>query len=128
MQGTHFESEIREQPQVWEQLARSDKAARLARALEDDIILVGSGSSLCVAELGALALRRRRIRAQALAATEAHLDYRAYEDKTVIAVSQSGASADLLQALDKLAPRRVLALTNTSRSPLSERAEVFIDV
>src|SRR5438128_199954 len=68
--GVHFEREIRDQPFVWERIAASDKAAQLARALDDDdVVLVGSGSSLFVAELAALALRRRRISAQALAAT-----------------------------------------------------------
>src|SRR5207244_7388143 len=89
--GVHFEREIRDQPFVWERIAASDKAAQLARALDDDdVVLVGSGSSLFVAELAALALRRRRISAQALAATEARLDHHAYEQKIVIAISQSG--------------------------------------
>jgi glucosamine--fructose-6-phosphate aminotransferase (isomerizing) len=128
MLGTHFESEIREQPRVWERIAASDKAERLARALDDDIVLVGSGSSLFVAQLGALALRRRRISAQALAATEARLDHGAYEDRVVVAVSQSGRSSDLLGALDVLRPRRLIALTNTVDSPLSARSHLTIDL
>ena len=75
--GAHFEREIREQPAVWERIAVGDHAERLAAALGDEIVLVGSGSSLFVAELGAIALRRRRINAQALAATEARLDHNA---------------------------------------------------
>ena len=126
--GVNFEREIREQPAVWERLGATDKAARLARALDDDVVLVGSGSSLFVAELGALALRRRRVRAQALAATEARLDHRAYEGKIVVAVSQSGRSTDLLDALDVLAPRRLIALTNSPSSPLAARAQVALDV
>lgn len=126
--GRNFEREIREQPAVWERLAGSDKAERLVAAMEDEIVLVGSGSSLFVAELGALALRRRRIRAQALAATEARLDHRAYEGRVVIAISQSGRSADLLEALDVLVPRRLVALTNSPDSPLARRAELVIDV
>lgn len=126
--GAHFEREIREQPDAWERLATSDRADQLAEALGDDVVLVGSGSSLCVAELGALALRRRCLRAQAIAATEARLDHCAYEDKTVVAVSQSGASSDLLEAVRELRPRRLIALTNTSASPLTEIAQLAIDV
>ncbi len=126
--GTQFEREIRSQPDVWERLAAGTAAARLAAALDDEVVLVGSGSSLFVAQLGALALRRRRIRAHAVAATEARLDHRAYEGKTVIAVSQSGRSSDLLSALETLAPRRLVALTNSIDSPLSARADVTIDV
>src|SRR5438552_15122637 len=88
--GVHFEREIRDQPFVWERIAASDKAAQLAKALDGEVVLVGSGSSLLVAELGALALRRRRISAQALAATEARLDHRAYERKLGVPISQSG--------------------------------------
>jgi glutamine---fructose-6-phosphate transaminase (isomerizing) len=128
MLGAHFEREIREQPGVWVRLARSQKAAQLAAALVDDVILVGSGSSLFAAELGALALRRRALRAQAVAATEARLDHRAFERKTVVAISQSGRSTDLFAALDALAPRRLIALTNSAESPLAQRADVLIDV
>jgi glucosamine--fructose-6-phosphate aminotransferase (isomerizing) len=126
--GINFEREIRDQPAVWEQIAASNKAAQLAGALTDEVVLVGSGSSLFVGELGALALRRRRMRAQALAATEARLDHHAYERKIVIAISQSGRSTDLLEALEVLAPKFLIALTNTPDSPLAARAQLAIDV
>jgi glucosamine--fructose-6-phosphate aminotransferase (isomerizing) len=126
--GLHFEREIREQPALWERLAVSDTAARLARRLQGDIVLVGSGSSLFVAQLGALALRRRGIDAQALPATEARLDRNAYLDRVVVAVSQSGTSTDLLQAIDVLRPRVLVALTNTIDSPLGSRATDVIDI
>jgi glucosamine--fructose-6-phosphate aminotransferase (isomerizing) len=126
--GTQFEREIRAQPGVWERLAAGDAAQRLAGAFGDDVVLVGSGSSLFIAQLGALALRRRRLRAQAVAATEARLDHRAYEGKTVIAISQSGRSSDIFTAIDVLAPRRLIALTNSADSPLAARADLVIDV
>ncbi len=126
--GKNFEREIREQPEVWERLARTDAAPRLARAIAGDVLLVGSGSSLFAAQVGALALRRRGIDAHAVAATEAQNDNNAYQDRVVIAVSQSGHSVDLLSALDALHPRALIALTNTVASPLGERAGVTIDV
>lgn len=126
--GVSFEREIREQPSVWERLAESNKAVQLAEALDDDIVLVGSGSSLFAARLGALALRRRSIRAEALAASEARLDHAAYENKTVVAISQSGRSTDVLHAIDVLRPTRLIALTNTAESPLGARADLTIDV
>ena len=128
MLGQHFEKEIYEQPDVWCAIAESEKARTLAGAITGrQIVLVGSGSSLFVAQLGALALRRRGIWAHALAATEALLDHAAYQDASVIAVSQSGRSEDLLQALDVLNPKHVVALTNTPSSPLAERASIVID-
>ncbi|HXW51457.1 MAG TPA: SIS domain-containing protein [Candidatus Acidoferrales bacterium] len=126
--GSSFEQEIREQPAVWERLARSDIAASLARAVTGEVVLVGSGSSLFVAQLGALALRRRNVDAHALAATEARLDHAAYQRKIVVAISQSGRSTDLLAALDMLHPKRIVALTNTARSPLGDIADLVLDV
>lgn len=129
MLGAHFEQEIREQPDVWRAIATSNKAETLARAIrERDVVLLGSGSSLFMAQLGALALRRRGIRAHALAATEAPLDNVAYRNAAVIACSQSGRSADLLDALDVLQPKELIALTNTVDSPLTARAGVTIDL
>lgn len=129
MLGALFESEIRAQPDVWRQIATSDKAATLANAIGGrDVVLLGSGSSLFMAQLGALALRRRGIRAHALAATEAPLDHAAYRNAVVIACSQSGRSTDLLDALEVLAPSTLVALTNSPDSPLGHRADVTIDV
>lgn len=128
MLGAHFEAEIREQPDVWRRIAASDCARRFADSLAGrDIVFVGSGSSLFVALLGALAFRRRGIRASALAATEARFDNAAYRDACVVALSQSGRSADLFAALDAVAPARVVALTNDLASPLAARADVTID-
>ena len=129
MLGERFESEIREQPEVWRRIAASSKADELARAIgKRAVCLVGSGSSLFVAQLGALALRRRGIWASALAASEARFDREAYRDACVIALSQSGRSGDLLGALDALEPRATIALTNSADSPLAARADLAIDV
>ncbi len=126
--GRTFEREIFEQPDVWESIARSDAAARFASALDGKIVLVGSGSSLFAAQLGAIAFRRRGIDATAIAATEAQGDHRAFEGSTIVALSQSGRSTDVLRALDALRPGKLVALTNTAHSPLGERADVTIDV
>lgn len=129
MLGAHFEREIREQPDVWRSIAQSNKAETLANAIKGrDVVLLGSGSSLFMAQLGALALRRRGIRAHALAATEAPLDNVAYRNAVVIACSQSGRSTDLLEALDILSPKELIALTNTSDSMLGRRANLTIDL
>ncbi|GAC1597442.1 MAG: SIS domain-containing protein [Candidatus Velthaea sp.] len=129
MLGARFEAEIRQQPEVWRQIAASACAARFAEAIAGrPVLLVGSGSSLFVAQLGALALRRRGVRAAALAATEAPFDSNAYRDASVIALSQSGRSSDLLAALDILRPQTLVALTNDAASPLAQRADHLIDL
>ena len=126
--GVHFEREIREQPEVWERIARADASAQLAGALEGEVLLIGSGSSLFAAQLGAIALRRRGMSAHALAASEARGDNRAYQQRVIVAISQSGRSADILSALDVLHPKRTIALTNSIESPLAARADVTVDV
>lgn len=129
MPGRYFEAEIREQPAVWRRIAGSDDARRVADAVRGrDVVLVGSGSSLFMARLGALAFRRRAQRAHALAATEAPFDHAAYRGEVVVACSQSGESSDVLTALDVLEPARLIAITNTPDSPLAQRADVTIDL
>ena len=128
MLGTRFEAEIREQPDVWRRIARSDAAQRFADAVRGRrLLFVGSGSSLFVGMLGALAHRRRGTHARALAATEAHFDHGADRDACVIALSQSGRSTDLLSAIDVLAPSTLIALTNDAVSPLAARATLVVD-
>jgi glutamine---fructose-6-phosphate transaminase (isomerizing) len=128
MLGAHFEAEIREQPDVWRRIAASDHARRFGAAVAGrDILFLGSGSSLFVGMLGALAFRRRGIHASALAATEARFDANAYRDACVVALSQSGRSTDLLDAIDRVAPSRLVALTNDIVSPLAQRSEIVID-
>jgi glucosamine--fructose-6-phosphate aminotransferase (isomerizing) len=126
--GRHFEAEIREQPDVWRRIAASNAARDVAGAVaRRDVLFLGSGSSLFVGMLGALALRRRGVRAAALAATEAQFDNAAYRGACVVALSQSGRSSDLLDALDRLEADRLVAITNDVRSPLAERADDVID-
>lgn len=129
MLGVNFEREIVEQPDVWRRIAHSDKAQTLAGAIRDrEVVLIGTGSSLFMAQLGALALRRRGINAHALAATESVLDNVAYRHRTVIACSQSGESADLIHALDIIEPKHLIALTNAADSTLARQATLCIDV
>ena len=126
--GATFEREIREQPAVWKRIADTDAATRLAAALTDAAVFVGSGSSFFAAQIGALAMRRRGYDAHALPATESAAERKAYRDRIVVAISQSGASSDVLAALRDLQPRTVVALTNTIDSPLAKAANVVIDV
>jgi glucosamine--fructose-6-phosphate aminotransferase (isomerizing) len=121
--GSRLEREIREQPGVWRRLAASGQAPELAAALRGrPIAFVGSGSSLFVAQLGALALRRRGAAAVALAATEVRFEAAAYRGRTVVALSQSGRSQDVLDAVETLDPATLIALTNDAGSPLAARA------
>jgi glutamine---fructose-6-phosphate transaminase (isomerizing) len=92
------------------------------------VVFVGSGSSRFVAQFAALAFRRAGVPATALAATEAAFDARTHTGGTVVAVSQSGRSADILAACDALVPACLVALTNDTASPLAQRADRVIDL
>jgi glutamine---fructose-6-phosphate transaminase (isomerizing) len=129
MLGAHFEAEIRQQPPLWRKLAASDLPARLASSFEvDEVCFIGSGSSLIAGELGAIALLRCGVRAYALAATEAAFAIEGIRDATVVAISQSGQSGDVLKALDVIAPRQLVAVTNDASSPLASRADDVIEL
>jgi glucosamine--fructose-6-phosphate aminotransferase (isomerizing) len=127
--GIAFEAEIREQPELWERIAAGDAATALAAATDRaPIVFLGSGSSRFVAQFAALAYRRAGVPATALAATEAAFDARVNQGRSVVAISQSGRSADVLAACDALVPARLIALTNDVDSPLAKRADVVIDL
>jgi glucosamine--fructose-6-phosphate aminotransferase (isomerizing) len=129
MGGEQFEAEIREQPAVLRRIAATIDAQRLSAALgERDALFVGSGSSLFVAQLATLAWRRAGRQAGALAASEARFQALAHRGRCVLALSQSGRSADVLDALDALAPPHTIALTNDANSPLAQRSETTIDI
>jgi glucosamine--fructose-6-phosphate aminotransferase (isomerizing) len=51
-----------------------------------------------------------------------------HRGSTVVALSQSGRSADVLAAVELLEPRRLIALTNDASAPLARRAGLVIDV
>lgn len=81
-----------------------------------------------MAQFAALAYRRAGVAATALAATEAAFDARTNTGRTVVAVSQSGRSADVLAACDVLEPAVLIALTNDPSSPLAQRADRVVDL
>jgi glucosamine--fructose-6-phosphate aminotransferase (isomerizing) len=129
MGGAQFEAEIREQPGVLARLAVSRAAKHLDAAIGDrEPIFIGSGSSLFVAQLATLAWRRLGRRAEAVGASEARFQAGAHRGCCAVALSQSGRTADVLDALDALGPARTIALTNDLTSPLAARADVTIDV
>lgn len=129
MAGQQFEAEIREQPAVLARLAVARSAQALAAAIGDrEPIFIGSGSSLFVAQLATLAWRRFGRRAEVLAASEARFQAGAQRGGCVVALSQSGHTADVLDALDALGPARTIALTNDPKSPLATRADITIEI
>ncbi len=127
--GRVFAAEIAEQPAIWRALAASPAACLVRDAIgSNPILLIGSGSSFFVAQLAARVLRRSGRAAFALAATDVPSDRAPFVPATVVALSQSGRSADVLAALDCFPAARCVAITNDVASPLAVRAHVAVAV
>lgn len=124
----HFmEKEIKEQPKTVKRAAYQDKSDMedAVEMIEDaeKIYLTGCGTASFAASLGAKYLREAGYEAETEQSHE--LEYRKDEigeDDLVIAVSQSGETADLLSLLDKV-ESDVLAVVNVVGSTLARQAE-----
>jgi len=124
----HFmEKEIKEQPKTVKRAAYQDKSD-LEEAVEmieeaEDVYLTGCGTASFAASLGAKYLREAGVKAHTEQSHE--LEYRSdeiKEDDLVIAVSQSGETADLLSLLDEV-EADVLAVVNVVGSTLARQAD-----
>jgi glucosamine--fructose-6-phosphate aminotransferase (isomerizing) len=91
------------------------------------VVFVGNGSSYFVARLAARSLRRYGFAADALAASDVDDDLAA-RGACVVALSQSGRSGDILDAIARLAPARLIAVTNGEHSPLAAAAALAFSV
>jgi glucosamine--fructose-6-phosphate aminotransferase (isomerizing) len=96
------------------------------------IVLTGMGASLAAVQPAWLRLAQAgwpawRLETATLLHDAPHL---LTHDSLVIAVSQSGRSAELVALAERSAPAgpAIVAVTNDPRSPLAERAEVVLDV
>lgn len=124
----HFmDKEIKEQPKTVKRAAYQDKSdlQEAVKMIEDaeKIYLTGCGTASFAASLGAKYLREAGYEAETEQSHE--LEYRKDEigeDDLVIAVSQSGETADLLSLLDKV-EADVLAVVNVVGSTLARQAE-----
>ena len=124
----HFmEKEIKEQPKTVKRAAYQDRSD-LEEAVEmieeaEDVYLTGCGTASFAASLGAKYLREAGVEAHTEQSHE--LEYRSEEideDDLVIAVSQSGETADLLSLLEET-DADVLAVVNVVGSTLARQAE-----
>jgi glucosamine--fructose-6-phosphate aminotransferase (isomerizing) len=124
----HFmEKEIKEQPKTVKRAAYQDRSD-LEEAVEmieeaENIYLTGCGTASFAASLGAKYLREAGYEAEMEQSHE--LEYRSDEvgeDDLVIAVSQSGETADLLSFLDEV-EADTLAVVNVVGSTLARQAD-----
>jgi glucosamine--fructose-6-phosphate aminotransferase (isomerizing) len=133
----HMAKEIDEQPElagrILDRLAAGATSGALWRSLElpqfDRVAIVGCGTSLNAGGIIAAAFRRFGIMpAETIIASEA-ADAVLGPRTLVIAMSQSGETADILHALDgpNFAHCAVLAITNNAHSSLARRANAIVE-
>ncbi len=124
----HFmEKEIREQSKTVKRAAFQDRSdmEEASEMIEEaeDVYLTGCGTASFAASLGARYLRDAGVQAHTEQAHE--LEYRSdeiNEDDVVIAVSQSGETADLLSLLEEI-EADVLAVVNVVGSTLARTSD-----
>jgi len=124
----HFmEKEIKEQSKTVKRAVYQDKSdmKESEKMIEeaDDVYLTGCGTASFAASLGAKYLRESGV--EALTEQAHELEYRSSEvteDDLVIAVSQSGETADLLSMLEET-DADVLAVVNVVGSTLARQAD-----
>jgi len=90
------------------------------------LVLTGMGSSYHALHPLMLGLLKEGLQAQMIETSELihHAPALLREDSLVVAVSQSGASAEILQLLDRIPPKcALIGITNTENSPLADWAD-----
>jgi glucosamine--fructose-6-phosphate aminotransferase (isomerizing) len=133
----HMAKEIDEQPElagrILDRVGAGATNGALWRSLDlapfDRVAIIGCGTSLNAGGIIAAAFRRFGIMpAETVIASEA-ADVVLEPRTLVIAMSQSGETADVLHALDgvNFAGRSVLAITNNSNSSLARRADAIVE-
>jgi glucosamine--fructose-6-phosphate aminotransferase (isomerizing) len=133
----HMAKEIDEQPElagrILDRVGTPSANPALWRSLElppfDRVAIIGCGTSLNAGGIVAAAFRRfGMLPAETIIASEA-ADAVLGPRTLVIAMSQSGETADILSALDgeNLLGSTVLAITNNPHSSLARRADAIIE-
>lgn len=123
---SYLAQELKGQPQLWLRAAELSVKAPLPRA-SDRVALIGCGTSLFMAQAAA-SFRE----AQGLGLTDAFPaselpSTREYD--TVIAISRSGTTTEVLDAVRSVAAgTRVLAISAATRSPLADLASDYVEL
>lgn len=118
--------EIASQPAIWRAALQRVDARALARAGEH-VLVIGCGSSEFVAE--SLAALRERAGLGATDAAYASEPWPRRDYDTVVALSRSGTTTEVLAALEAL-PRgvRTVAVTGVPNSPIARVADEVVDL
>ena len=122
-----LDSEIASQPLLWRQMFELAPAYRdILPSPGANVVLVGCGSSLHMAEAYAVLRRRTGASTVAVPSSEATMMTLRSAD-IVVAISRSGTTTETVTALERVAGKvRTVAITAASGSPLAAAADVSI--
>ncbi|MDQ0632125.1 fructoselysine-6-P-deglycase FrlB-like protein [Arthrobacter pascens] len=129
MSGAHMESELSSQPDVWQRAVRQAEAEAgpLLPATGQKVAVIGCGTSWFMAQSYAV-LREGSGQGitDAFAASEAFVD-RGYD--AVVAITRSGTTTEVLQALDKLRGKvRTTAIIGDTTAAASGFADKVVEL
>lgn len=110
--------EIYEQPEVIERAARTD-----TEKIRDEVFIIGCGTSYHAALAGTHYLAKKGVRATAVLASEYKKELP--HIKNAIAISQSGETADLIEAVRALRKQdcKITGILNTKESTLARMSD-----
>lgn len=118
--------ELRSQPAMWRKaLALSDAAGGLLPAAGERIALFGCGTSLYMAQ--AIASYREAAGAGESDAFSPSEMPRSRRYDRYVALSRSGTTTEVIDAMDDLGPDSMVAITTDPASPVGVRAEAVLD-
>jgi glucosamine--fructose-6-phosphate aminotransferase (isomerizing) len=136
--GTNMAAEMAEQPEVLERLVRRrvEIAASIAALVPEHLcgtVLVARGSSDTAALYGRYLFEMASGRPVALASPSLHTLYRIPADHRgylAVGISQSGRTPEVVSVLEQMraSGARTVAIVNATSSPLSDAADVVIDL
>lgn len=138
MNGQNMAAEIAEQPAVIERLVQRRAAitASISALLPEHLcgtVLLARGSSDTAALYGRYLFEMASGRPVALASPSLHTLYRVTADHrgyVAVGISQSGRTPEIVSVLERMRATgaRTVAIVNASASPLSDVADVIIDL
>jgi len=136
--GTNMAAEMAEQPEVLERLVRRrvEIAASIAALVPEHLcgtVLVARGSSDTAALYGRYLFEMASGRPVALASPSLHTLYQIPADHRgylAVGISQSGRTPEVVSVLERMraSGARTVAIVNATSSPLSDAADVVIDL
>lgn len=130
----HFTiKEIYEQPITINKL-NSEKEIKLAKEIiskTNNLYLTGSGTSFNACLIGKYLLNKQKIKSETFMSSEFNfLNYEFDQKSVLIAVSQSGESADVIEVVTKAKNKgaKIISIINKTQSTLADMSDLYLPI